>query len=280
MGNSVEEEMLVQMVHDFIESGSSDTHLDSPQENQHDHNQAIFTLQGILYCVSEVEREVGERVMRYVKQCGLEERCNLRRGLMMRLRMDGYDAAICRYSGSDCPGGFYEYLDITLEAKDKYGSRRLIIDTDFKSQFEIARPTPTYTKLSNSLPNVFVGNESKLKKIITLLCHASKQSLQERGLHIPPWRKTTYMQSKYLSPHQKITTISFTKFGIDTKLNKANGNGNASIISGKDKDGAKSSIFSSWTPPKVNPKRRDLGSGYQGAGLSSEFSNLRCPPVA
>lgn len=77
--------------------------------------------------------------------------------------------------------------------------KRVIIDLDFKSQFELARPTESYRELIDALPCIFVGGEEKLRKIITLLCTEAKLSLKKRGLHVPPWRKFGYMQSKWLS---------------------------------------------------------------------------------
>lgn len=97
--------------------------------------------------------------------------------------------------------GDYEYIDVMM--KESNGSVRLIVDIDFRSQFELARPTQAYQDLSNSLPSIFVGTEEKLNDIISLLCAAAKQSLKEKGLHVPPWRKASYMHSKWLSHNCK-----------------------------------------------------------------------------
>lgn len=80
---------------------------------------------------------------------------------------------------------------------------RLIVDMDFRSQFEMAKPTRAYKELTDTLPCVFVGSEAKLGKIITLLSSAAKESLRENGLHVPPWRKASYMESKWLSKNWK-----------------------------------------------------------------------------
>jgi len=80
---------------------------------------------------------------------------------------------------------------------EKGNSKRLIVDIDFKSQFEVARPTKSYTELASKLPPIFVGREDNLKTIISLLCSAAEKSLKERGLHIPPWRRPSYLHSKY-----------------------------------------------------------------------------------
>lgn len=86
-----------------------------------------------------------------------------------------------------------------IKDNDVETPKRVIIDLDFKSQFEVARPTESYRELIDSLPCIFVGGEEKLRKIISLLCSEAKLSLKERGLHVPPWRKFGYMQSKWLS---------------------------------------------------------------------------------
>lgn len=80
---------------------------------------------------------------------------------------------------------------------------RLILDLDFKSEFKLARPTPNYEELRDALPSIIVGNEEKIEKMVSLVCSAAKQSLTERGLHIPPWRKESHMRSKWLSTNFK-----------------------------------------------------------------------------
>ncbi|KAK1323306.1 hypothetical protein QJS10_CPA02g00714 [Acorus calamus] len=87
-------------------------------------------------------------------------------------------------------------------------STRLIVDIDIKSQFEVVRPTRAYTQLSNAIPTIFLGNEEKLNRVVSLLCSASHQSLKESDLHIPRWRKARYMKSKWLSCFQKSFIVS------------------------------------------------------------------------
>lgn len=106
--------------------------------------------------------------------------------------------------------GDYEYIDVMVRDSngDDEEPTRLIVDVDFKSQFEVARPTATYKELINTLPSVFVGSEEKLNQIISLLCSAAKKSLKERGLHVPPWRNANYMRSKWLSKECKKVSLS------------------------------------------------------------------------
>lgn len=141
---------------------------------------------------------------------------------------------------------------------ESYGNPvRLIVDIDFRSQFELARPTQHYRELTDSVPVIFVGTENTLCKITSLLCSAAKQSLREKGLHVPPWRTTTYMQSKWLSACHKEPC----RAGDDRENYK-----------GPKADHVVGAGFTGkWVPPIVKPKKRDLG---RGSGLSSQFSNI------
>lgn len=104
--------------------------------------------------------------------------------------------------------GDYEYIDVMIMDNNiSNKATRLILDMDFRSQFELARPTQTYKELINTLPSVFIGTEERLDKIISLLCSAAKESFKEKGLHIPPWRKAKYMQSKWLSKNCKKVSV-------------------------------------------------------------------------
>lgn len=135
------------------------------------------------------------------------------------------------------------------------------MDIDFKSQFEVARPTRTYKELTDILPTVFVGSESKLNSIISILCSAAKQSLKERGLHFPPWRTATYMQSKWLSP-VRCRISSPAPSSSSSERNHSNDHGKA----------IKSKMLWAAAGPTngvgLKGKRRD------GSALSSEFSNM------
>ncbi|URE10668.1 hypothetical protein MUK42_10825 [Musa troglodytarum] len=114
--------------------------------------------------------EVFDKALKHVRDAGDErKRSKVKKRLMMRLRMDGYDASLCRSSWvatMECPGGDYEFIDIVMV--DGNGvSTRILIDIDFRSQFELARPTSAYTQLSSTLPPIFVGKEEKLKKVVS-----------------------------------------------------------------------------------------------------------------
>ncbi|KAK9230319.1 hypothetical protein WN944_023286 [Citrus x changshan-huyou] len=283
MSSLEEEERLVQMVHDFIESSESSSS-SSPSSSkcllslQHHHQPSYFlTLQEILRSGNtEAEKEVLERVKKHLvmrsRRDGvlLKSSNGLKKWLVRKLKMDGFNASLCHTSwatSSGCPAGDYEYIDIMVEDEQTEEPIRLIVDIDFKSQFELARPTQAYKELTNILPSIFVGQEEKLNKIISLLCSAAKQSLKERGLHIPPWRTSTYMHSKWLSAGcQKCSENIESAFGRKNieEENRRASVGNVAISMVK------------------NPKRSAFGGGSASAagagpgcsGLSSQFSNM------
>lgn len=96
--------------------------------------------------------------------------------------------------------GEYEYIDVMM------GKERVMIDIDFRSEFEIARSTKAYKAILQILPYIFVGKCDRLQNIVTLASEAAKQSLKKKGMHVPPWRKVEYVKAKWLSPYTRITT--------------------------------------------------------------------------
>nr|GME18782.1 uncharacterized protein LOC109190279 [Ipomoea batatas] len=219
MGISGEDE-LSEMVRDFLESdstfisaaGNNNYNEHSCDDEPHqveiveDHQ---LSLQEILENATEAETEILGKIMSYWRKeaAGMKmEPKELRKWMVSRLRMDGYDASLCktfrvktssRSSSALKFGGDYEYIDVMMKRSESEREQlRVIVDTNLRSQFEVARPTEAYKELSSFLPCIFVGTEHRLQTIISLLCEAAKQSLKESGLHVPPWRKATYMQSK------------------------------------------------------------------------------------
>jgi len=139
--SSFEEEKLMQMVHDFIESDTPATPISTPLNQEHtcftlevgslcsvvyqvQHRHLCFIMLSSLTCIfslfcgffkgilgssTDAEREVFEKAMKHVREMGDERNSgSVKKRLMMRLRMDGYDASLCRSSWVatwDCPGG-------------------------------------------------------------------------------------------------------------------------------------------------------------------------------
>ncbi|KAJ6739342.1 IMPORT ATP-BINDING PROTEIN putative (DUF506)-RELATED [Salix koriyanagi] len=125
--------------------------------------------------------------------CLRNQRPVLRRKVMSFLRELGHNAAICKTkwesSGGGLAAGSYEFIDVVLQLKSPSLQSRYVVDLDFASQFEIARPTSPYMKLLHHLPRVFVGKSEDLKTIVKSISDAARRSLKTGELYLPPWRQ-------------------------------------------------------------------------------------------
>ncbi|KAL6209277.1 hypothetical protein ACLB2K_020219 [Fragaria x ananassa] len=179
----------------------------------------------ILWSATDHENEILDKISIYLRDIGsmIDQPKNLKnKWVVMKLKVDGYEGSLCKtswVSSIKLPKDDYEYVDVMMKDNNSIKVARLIVDMDFKSQFEVARPTPSYKELKDILPDIFVGSEEKLDKVISLVCRAANKSLKKMGLHVPPWRKATYMQSKWLSKDCKKTSFSPTnmELGIFSK---------------------------------------------------------------
>lgn len=91
---------------------------------------------------------------------------------------------------------------------------RLIVEVDFRSQFELARSTKAYRAALQALPPLFVGTPDRLGQIVAVVAEAARQSLKKKGLHFPPWRKPEYMRAKWLSPHVRCGGVGGDKVAV------------------------------------------------------------------
>ncbi|KAL7086125.1 hypothetical protein ACP275_14G320500 [Erythranthe tilingii] len=226
-----EDEKLSQMIKDYIETGGGSTFKDSCFVHSDDDNpKFFFSLQEIMEETPEAETEVYRKILFYLKDMETMEKLNkLKKWIVFRLEMDNYESHLCQTSWSTPFGppsvfefrGDYEYVDVVMREKKGCKEVRLVVDIDFRTQFELSRPTPKYQELTNALPLIFVGTEEKLEKLISLICSAAKQSLKERGLHIPPWRKASYMHNKWLSGNCK--KVSFSELNLSANYTPKTG---------------------------------------------------------
>ncbi|KAJ7294733.1 hypothetical protein O6H91_22G063400 [Diphasiastrum complanatum] len=176
-------------------------------------------LKGFTSGVSAMENALLTNViqaMASVKERGIEF-CNegiecisgcFKRAIMKHLRAAGYNAAICKSRWDHAvgfAGGHYEYMDV-IEICNS-ASQRLVIDIQFRAQFEIARPTDQYSALLQEVPAIFVGKSDRLLQILNVMSDAVKISLKKNGMHLPPWRKPEYIKAKWFSPYRRTTNI-------------------------------------------------------------------------
>ncbi|KAL3626347.1 hypothetical protein CASFOL_029896 [Castilleja foliolosa] len=161
------------------------------------------TLKSLIQCQSVAERnllaDTSRIVERNTKTCKRKE--DLRKIVNDDLLALGYNASVCKSKWgktSSIPAGKYEYIDVIIEGE------RMLIDVDFRSEFEIARSTSSYRAVLQCLPYIFVGKTDRLLQIVSIASEAARLSLKKKGMHIAPWRKSEYVKSKWLSPHTRI----------------------------------------------------------------------------
>ncbi|XP_071691203.1 uncharacterized protein [Rutidosis leptorrhynchoides] len=158
------------------------------------------TLKSLTACSNITQRNLLADTSKIVEKNKIcKRKDDLRKLVAGGLVIFGYDASVCKShweKTSSYPAGEYEYIDVIDEEGD-----RIIIDIDFRSEFEIARPTGNYKAILQWLPYIFVGEADRLQQIISIVCEATKLSLKKKGMHVPPWRKFDYMRSKWMSSH-------------------------------------------------------------------------------
>ncbi|KAF8710059.1 hypothetical protein HU200_029787 [Digitaria exilis] len=163
---------------------------------------ALESLKGLVQSASVAERNLLADASRIADKCGknCKGKAECRRVVADGLRALGYDAAVCTSrweKTSSYPAGEHEYIDAVVGKEEV----RLIVEVDFRSQFELARSTKAYRAALQALPAMFVGTPDRLGQIVAVVGEAARQSLKKKGLHFPPWRKPEYMRAKWLSPH-------------------------------------------------------------------------------
>jgi len=167
------------------------------------------TIKGLVHCATLRERNLLADVCAHLERhraAGARRR-DLLRLVAASLLATGHDAAVCvsRWDKSAShPAGEHAYIDVLLPAaSDRGAPERVLVDVDFRSAFEVARPTNAYRSLLQRLPAVFVGKDDRLRLLVAAAADAARASLKKRGLHLPPWRKPEYMRAKWLSPYDR-----------------------------------------------------------------------------
>lgn len=168
---------------------------------------ACEILKSLIPCAILSERNLLADTTKIIEKNKMSKRKDnvCRKTIVESLVAMGYDASICQSRWEKSPqvsAGDYEYIDVIFEGD------RLIIDIEFRSEFEIARSTKTYKSVLQALPNTFVGKSDRLQKIISIVSEAAKQSLKKKGMPVPPWRQPEYVKAKWLSPYTRIDATS------------------------------------------------------------------------
>ncbi|WOG85160.1 hypothetical protein DCAR_0104347 [Daucus carota subsp. sativus] len=179
-------------------------------------------LQATLYRTSSLEskiRNCTKEVLREAQAAGNECTCRnpvfggcricLMKQVSASLQNAGFNAAICNSKWKnlpDMPSGEHTFVDI-LDSNTKKGEVRVIVELNFRGEFEMARASEEYNRLVSKLPEVFVGKIERLLSITAILCAAAKKCMKEKKMHLGPWRKTRYMQAKWLRVTERQTAV-------------------------------------------------------------------------
>lgn len=181
--------------HDFISSSNSG---DAPIVS------AAEVIKGLVVCTTVSERNLLADASTVVERSKNFKRKNEHmKAVTDGLRSLGYDASLCKSrweKTASIPAGEHEYIDVIIVGE------RLLVDVDFRSEFQIARSTKSYAAVLQSLPSVFVGKEDRVSQIVAVVSEAARLSLKKKGLYFPPWRKPEYIRSKWLAPYERSTT--------------------------------------------------------------------------
>ncbi|KAI7757573.1 hypothetical protein M8C21_016464 [Ambrosia artemisiifolia] len=132
-----------------------------------------------------------------------------KRRLMARLRDQGLDAGLCKSKwekkGGRLLAGVHEYIDVNVQ------QTRYVISISLLEEFEIARPTITYSSLLEILPNISVFKVEDFKQIVKIMSRAMKKSMSQMKMPVPPWRRREYVQAKWFGSYKRTTNEFPTK---------------------------------------------------------------------
>ncbi|CAJ2633043.1 unnamed protein product [Trifolium pratense] len=259
----------------FDESSDSELHALGGGGSGGSSGEAYEILKGLVACPNVYERNLladTTKIIEKNKTMCKRKDDNCRKIVTNELLILGYDASICksRWEKSTFSiAGEYEYIDVMV------GKERVIIDIDFRSEFEVARSTKTYKAILQTLPYVFVGKSDRLQSIVAIASEAAKQSLKKKGLHVPPWRKLEYVRSKWFSSYTRITPPMFCPWSreISEETERKQrflmgGGGGESELSC---DESESKVMVEWKPPELKPKNSVQTGVKVVTGLAAVF---------
>ncbi|KAK8624613.1 hypothetical protein V6N13_089504 [Hibiscus sabdariffa] len=105
-------------------------------------------------CLESRIRQATKEALSEIEQCGCRAggcRNCLQRELSVRLRKSGFDCYTCKSkwrSSPEIPSGEHSYLEVLDKSSNpKKGEVRVVIELNFRAEFEMARASEDYNKL-------------------------------------------------------------------------------------------------------------------------------------
>ncbi|XP_071701570.1 uncharacterized protein [Rutidosis leptorrhynchoides] len=140
-----------------------------------------------------------------------------------RLRKAGYNAGICKAKWANLkqiPAGEHTYIEVVDTSNSKKGVVRVIIEVNFRAEFEMVKASQEYNSLISRLPEIYVGKTERLESLIKILCLASKKCMKDQKMHIAPWRKLKYMQAKWHGVRESGPVLSPDMLSVVERSNR------------------------------------------------------------
>ncbi|XP_075524293.1 uncharacterized protein LOC142556697 [Primulina tabacum] len=193
-------------VKDQEEEGGEEMVDDDESETNSPDSELEDSLKNLLFDHENDDGDVKRRILAEVEAAIGELGGNgssspdFKRRVMVRLRSRGFDAGLCKSKWEKkgrCPSGDYEYIDVNT------GGSRYIVEIFLAGEFTVARPTGCYVSLLKHFPPIFVGRPDQLKQVVRLMSNAIRKSMKSAGIHVPPWRRLTYMQAKWFGSYRR-----------------------------------------------------------------------------
>ncbi|XP_076940974.1 uncharacterized protein LOC143610355 [Bidens hawaiensis] len=235
------------MIFEFVEESelssrssfnSGDSHIDDnrdlnfedyenpgdPEENKSFWESQEQLLTENLYRTSSIELKIRQATKEIIKDMkavccfdctGVMAVNGCRRCLQMEitdwLQRAGYNCGICKAKWvnlKEIPAGEHTYIEVLDTSNSKKGVLRVIIELNFRAEFEMVKGSKEYNRLISRLPEIYVGKTERLQSLIKILCLASKKCMKDQKLHIAPWRKLKYMQAKWHGIRESKSVLS------------------------------------------------------------------------
>ncbi|GMJ11698.1 hypothetical protein like AT4G32480 [Hibiscus trionum] len=134
----------------------------------------------------------------------------LRKRVVHLLCGRGHNATLCVSKWKHTknhPAGTHEYIEVIASTQGRKKQIPIVIELEFRDQFEIAKASDEYVKLVDRLPECYVGKSDYLNPIVGVMCDAAKRSMEEQKLHMGPWRKRSFVQMKWSSSSERRSLI-------------------------------------------------------------------------
>ncbi|GMI83849.1 hypothetical protein like AT4G32480 [Hibiscus trionum] len=133
-------------------------------------------------CLETRIRQATKEALGEIEQCGCRAggcRNCLQRELSVRLQKSGFNCYICKSkwrSSPEIPSGEHTYLEVVDKSSNpKKGEVRVVIELNFRAEFEMARANEDYNKLIARLPELLVGKTERVNALIKILCDLERR---------------------------------------------------------------------------------------------------------